>query len=100
QQAVWEAAFGQKHEAITTADQALKSSDAPGVAQTAAFALALAGDETRAQQIMNSVASNRPYDTMVQILHVPLTNAIVALNHADAAKATDLLVGGLVSSCA
>jgi tetratricopeptide (TPR) repeat protein len=93
QQAVWEAVFGQKREAIKTADQALKASDTPSVAQSAAFALVLAGEETRGQQIMNSVASKRPYDTMVQSVQVPLLNAIVALNHGDTAKAIDLLEG-------
>jgi serine/threonine protein kinase/tetratricopeptide (TPR) repeat protein len=93
QQAVWEAVFGQKREAIKTADQSLKASDSPSVAQSAAFALVLAGEETRGQQIINSTASKRPYDTMVQSVQVPLLNAIAALNHGDTAKAIDLLEG-------
>jgi len=93
QQAVWEAVYGLKHEAVKTADEALKISSAPTVAQTVAIAIALAGEDARAQQLMNSIASKRPYDTLVQSVQIPLLNAIVALNHGDHARATDLLDG-------
>jgi hypothetical protein len=90
-QAVWEAVYGLKTQAVQTANEALQSSDSPGVAQMASVTYALCGDDKRAQQITNALASKRPYDTLVQNVHVPWLNALVELNHDQAAKAMDLL---------
>jgi tetratricopeptide (TPR) repeat protein len=90
-QAAWEAVFGLKQQAIQTANQALKSSDSTSVAQMAAIALALAGDETHARQVMNGVAAKRPYDTLVQNVQMPWLQALIQFNHGDNAKAMDLL---------
>ena len=90
-QAVWEAVYGLKQQAVQTANEALKISDSPMVAQSASIALALGGDEKRAQQTMNAVAAQRPYDTFVQNVDMPWLNAMIHLNHGDGAKANDLL---------
>jgi serine/threonine protein kinase/tetratricopeptide (TPR) repeat protein len=90
-QAVWEAAFGLRQEAIKTANQALHASDSPSVASDAATTFVLTGEDAKGQQIIERVALARPYDTEVQNVVVPLINALVALNHGDTAKATDLL---------
>jgi ATP/maltotriose-dependent transcriptional regulator MalT len=58
---------------------------------SAAFAHVLSGDENKAQQIMGTVASARPYDTYIQNVEMPLLNAIVQLNHGNHAQAIDLL---------
>jgi len=91
QEAVWESLFGLHQQAITTADIALKNSDSPKAAVSAAFAHVLSGDENKAQQIMGTVASARPYDTYIQNVEMPLLNAIVQLNHGNHAQAIDLL---------
>jgi tetratricopeptide (TPR) repeat protein/predicted Ser/Thr protein kinase len=91
QEAVWEALFGLRQQAMTTADTALKNSDSPKAAVSAAFAHVLSGDENKAQQIMGTVASARPYDTYIQNVEMPLLNAIIQLNHGNHAQAIDLL---------
>jgi len=90
-QAVWEAAYGLKQPAVQTAAEALQVSDSASVAQSATIALALSGEEKRAQQAMDAVAAKRPYDTFVQNVDVPWLNALIQLNHGDTAKANDLL---------
>jgi len=91
QEAVWEALFGLRQQAVSTADLALKNSSAPGVAVNAAFAHVLSGDEAKAQQIMGAVASARPFDTFIQNVEMPLLNALIQLNHGNHAQAIDLL---------
>jgi len=91
QQAVWDALFGLRQQALTTADLALKNSNSPKVSVNAAFAHVLSGDEAKAQQIMGGVASARPFDTFIQNVEMPLLNAIIQLNHGNHAQAIDLL---------
>jgi serine/threonine protein kinase/Flp pilus assembly protein TadD len=91
QEAMWEAMFGMRAQAIATANEVLQMSDSPGVTENAAFALVLSGEEARAQRVMEGVAASRPYDTMVQNVEMPLLRAMVALNHGNHAQAIDLL---------
>ena len=91
QEAVWEALFGLRPQAMSTADMALKNSSSPSVAVNAAFAHALSGDEAKAQQIMGTVAGARPFDTFIQNVEMPLLNALIQLNHGNHAQAIDLL---------
>jgi eukaryotic-like serine/threonine-protein kinase len=91
QEAMWEAMYGLRQSAITTANQVLQTSDSPNVTENAAFALVLSGEEARAQRVMEGVAASRPYDTMVQNVEMPLLRAIIALNHDNHAQAIDLL---------
>ena len=91
QQALWEAVFGLKQEAIETADRVLRASGSPNVDVNVAMALVLAGENAKGEEIANRLAASRPYDALVQNVLVPLINALVALNHGDTAKATDLL---------
>ena len=90
-QSVWDAMFGLREEAITTADLALKNSDSPRVAVDGAFAHVLSGDEVKAKKIMDGVAAARPYDTFVQNVEMPLLNSLIQCNHDNPAQAIDLL---------
>jgi tetratricopeptide (TPR) repeat protein len=91
QQAVWEAIFGLKQEAIETAARVLKASDSPNVDVKVAIALVVAGANAKGEEIAARLAASRPYDASVQNVFVPLISALAALNKGDTAKATDLL---------
>jgi eukaryotic-like serine/threonine-protein kinase len=47
-------------------------------------------------KIANAAALQRPFDTLVQFVQIPSVKAVVALNHAQAAKAIDLMAGATV----
>jgi Flp pilus assembly protein TadD len=96
QQAVWEAAFGFHSQAIESVNLALKDAHSPSVVINGSYALVLAGEEDRALKLASDLAAQRPYDTLVQYVFVPLIKAMVALNHKQPAKAIDLLDGAMV----
>ncbi len=96
QEAVEEAVLGLRAEAMEHAAQGLKGSNSPGVLLNAALALALLGEENRALKLADDVAKRRPYDTLVQLVTVPLIKAVVELNHGNPAKAIDLLDTAMV----
>ena len=56
----------------------------------AAFALALAGDSTRAQALANDLGKGFPEDTLVRFTYVPAIRALLAL-HREPLKAIELL---------
>jgi serine/threonine protein kinase/tetratricopeptide (TPR) repeat protein len=96
QEAVYEAMFENRARALERSATALKASTSPGVKLNAAMALALVGEENRALSLLNEVASERPYDTLVQSVAAPVVRAIIELNHKNTAKAMDLLDGAMV----
>jgi tetratricopeptide (TPR) repeat protein len=96
QEAVMEAVFENKTRAREVAGQALQKSQSPNVMLAAAGTFALLGDEQKALKFAEDVAAQRPYDTLVQFVAVPLVKAQVELNHGNAAKAIDLLNGAMV----
>src|SRR5207244_786893 len=65
QQAVWEAVFGFRSQALAAANQAIKDFQSEKVAPNVAVVLALQGEEDRALKIVNDLAAQRPYDTIV-----------------------------------
>jgi tetratricopeptide (TPR) repeat protein len=91
QEAVWEALFGLRQQAIADADSVGKTSNSPAVQEDAAFAYALSGEEAKAQKVMNGIGAARPYDTYVQNVQMPLLHALIQLNHGNSAQAIDLL---------
>jgi Flp pilus assembly protein TadD/predicted Ser/Thr protein kinase len=95
-QALVEAVFLDKAHAVDDVEQASKLSDSSKVALNSATALALSGDDRRAQKLADDVARQRPYDTLVQFAYVPLINAQIDLNHGNTAKAINLLDGAMV----
>jgi predicted Zn-dependent protease len=57
----------------------------------AAFALALAKDSSRSETLADDLAKRFPEDTSVRFSYLPALRAMLALNHGDHAKASDLL---------
>jgi predicted Zn-dependent protease len=76
--------------------QALKMSNSPSVALNAAITLAIAGEDKKAAKLVDEVARQRPYDTLVQFVSVPLVKAQIEINHGNPAKAIDLLDGAML----
>ena len=91
QQADLEALVGNRTRAVTWASEALKLSNSPPVETSAAFALAIAGEEKRALSLSRDVSRRRPNDTMAQFVDVPLIRTLIELQHSETAKAIDLL---------
>jgi serine/threonine protein kinase/tetratricopeptide (TPR) repeat protein len=91
QKAVGAAVLGRKALFLQSEDQALKTSSAPNVALKVAFMLAYMGEDSRALKLADEVGKQRPYDTLVQFVSVPMVRAQVELNHNNPAKAIDLL---------
>jgi eukaryotic-like serine/threonine-protein kinase len=94
--AVWEGVLGFNSQAAEDANEALKISTSLGVRTNAGFAFALGGQDDRALKIANDIATERPYDTIVQYVDVPQLKALVELRHGQTAKAMDLLDGAMV----
>ncbi|MBV9574372.1 MAG: hypothetical protein JOY93_09985, partial [Acidobacteriales bacterium] len=96
QQAMFEAILGDKARAIDDAGRALKGSVSADVVINAAIAMAFARDDQRALKLADDVARQRPYDTRIQAVQLPLIKAQLELNHGKAAAALDLLDGAMV----
>ncbi len=89
--ALWNAFFGNAPEARQSALAALELSTERYVEYSAAFALAVAGDSSRAQTIANDLEWRFNDDTGVRFSYMPAIRARLALNHAEPAKAIELL---------
>ena len=86
-----EAFFGNAHAAKQGATEALALAKDREVQFGAAFALALSGDSSRAQTLANDLERNFPEDTAVRFNYMPSLRAVLALNHGEPVKATELL---------
>ena len=89
--ALWEGFFGNGPAAKRSALAARQLSNGREVEYGAAFALALAGDSSRAQSLANDLERRFPEDTSVRFSYLPALRALLALNHGEAAKALELL---------
>ncbi len=89
--AVTEAFFGYAAEARQSAKAALALSDGRDTAYGAAFALALAGEPTRAQAIADGLEKRFGEDTIVKFTYAPALRALAALKNGEPQKAIDLL---------
>ena len=96
QQAVVEAIAGLRSLAVEDADFVLKSPHNHNALVSAASALAVAGEDQRALKLINDLAAQRPYDTLVQNVNLPMIRAIVEMNHDHPKEAIDLLDGAMV----
>jgi eukaryotic-like serine/threonine-protein kinase len=96
QEALVEAIFLDKSRALDDVKQSLKMSDSPNVVLNAATTLAIAGEDKKASKLVDDVARQRPYDTLVQFVSVPLVKAQIEINHGNPAKAIDLLDGAMI----
>ena len=89
--ALREAFFGNGPEAGRRATAALELSKDREVEYGAAFALALAGDSSRAQALTNDLERRFPEDTSVRFAYLPELRALLALERGDPSKSIDLL---------
>jgi tetratricopeptide (TPR) repeat protein len=83
--------FGYPKQATEAANAALSISQGYLTKLSAANALAVAGDNTKALALASEVEKQRPDNTLVQNVSVPFVQAVVALNGGKASKAIDLL---------
>jgi serine/threonine protein kinase/tetratricopeptide (TPR) repeat protein len=86
-----DALFGDKNRAASEAAAALAISTSPEVTVTSAEIAALAGDEGQARRLMKDVGQRRPLDTRFQSVLIPVVQAILLMNHGDAARAIETL---------
>ncbi|HST10202.1 MAG TPA: protein kinase [Terriglobales bacterium] len=96
QRAAWEALAGFRPQAQQAANRALQASPSPHTALNAAISLALLRENDRALKIADDNALERPYDTLVQFVTIPIVKAVVLMNQAQPEKAIDLLDGAMV----
>jgi eukaryotic-like serine/threonine-protein kinase len=89
--AVWEAMFGNAPAARSIAMSALGLSKGHDVEYSAAFALALSGDSSRALALADDLGRRFPEGTSVQFNYLPTLRAILALNRHEPEKAVELL---------
>jgi eukaryotic-like serine/threonine-protein kinase len=82
-----EALFGNRGFARKEASEALGRSRGRDVEGVAAVALALAGDDGRAQALADDLAKRFPESTLVQKNYLPSIRAQLALNRMDVARA-------------
>ncbi len=91
EEAAVEAGFGYKAEAVKGAGEALTTTLNPAHTFFAAWALAIAGDEAKAQRVMSDQVEQSPENTFVQFVNVPDIQAVVETNRGEAAKAIETL---------
>lgn len=68
--------------------------DSPDVAILSAEIAALAGGEAQAHRLIEDVSRRRPLDTRFQTMLIPVVQAILFMNHGEAAKAIEVLKAG------
>lgn len=76
-----EALFGNLALARHQADAALELSTGRDVQFEASLVLAMTGDDTRAQALLNDLGKRYPEDTIVQFKELPTVRAQLAMNH-------------------
>jgi len=81
-----EAIVGNRNEAISRANEALRAYRTFNIMWNAAVALAAAGEQQRAMSLAAEIQRTRPNDTIAQNVAVPMTHAIVSLHPSGSAK--------------
>jgi len=94
-EALAEANVGDYERARRASAEALAVSTGPDVVPHVALALALSGDSARASQIANKLAYDRPIDTEVQYIRIPLVKAAIALGQNSPNEAIDILAASM-----
>ncbi len=85
---------GDKNKSVSQATAALALADSPDVAILSAEIAALAGNEPQARHWIEDVSRRRPLDTKFQTMLIPVVQAILFMNHDEAAKAIEVLQAG------
>jgi len=88
---VYEAVYGNADAAKRDAEAALKLSSGRDVEYSAGFALALAGEYARTQELANDLEKRFQEDTFVRFSYLPTLRGLLALHKNDTAKALDAL---------
>jgi serine/threonine protein kinase/tetratricopeptide (TPR) repeat protein len=96
QEAIFEATVLNRARASDDLAQASKGALSPYNVVTSAVTWALIGDDKKSEKQVSDLAQQRPYDTFVQSIAVPVVKAQIELNHGNSAKAIDLLDSALV----
>jgi len=90
-QAGWEAIYEQRQAAIEHATAALQLSQTLNVSDNAAVALAVAGQDHKALEVLSPFLKQRPDNTLLHQVAFPALQAITELNRGNAGKALELL---------
>ncbi len=85
---------GDKKKSLSQANAAVALANTPDVAIAAAEIAALAADDAQARHWIEDVNRRRPLDTRFQTMLIPVVQAILFINHGEAAKAIDVLKAG------
>lgn len=89
--ALWEAFFGNAPAARGRAMAARELSKQLYVEYGVAFALALSGDSSQSQTLVDDLERRFGEDTSARFSYMPALRALLALNHGEPAKAIELL---------
>ena len=89
--ALREAFVGNASEARRSATATLDLAKTRDVEYGAAVALALAGDSSRVETIVNDLETRFPQDTSVRSTYAPTLRALLALNHGEPSRAIEQL---------
>lgn len=89
--AVREALFGNVSLARKRAEDAIDLSKSRDVEYGVIFALALSGDSSRSQPLIDELSKRFPEDTVVQFTYLPVLRALLALNRNQPADAVEML---------
>jgi eukaryotic-like serine/threonine-protein kinase len=85
------AMFGDSRQAIETCNAALALAPSFNARGYVAQVLAFAGENKKTLDLTSLEAHERPDDTLIQAVYVPVKQATVALNTSDAKKALELM---------
>jgi serine/threonine protein kinase/tetratricopeptide (TPR) repeat protein len=85
---------GDKNKSISQATAAVALADSPDVVILSAEIAALASNEAQARHWTDDVNRRLPLDTRFQTMYIPSVQAILFINHGEAAKAIDVLKAG------
>ena len=88
---LFEALAGDREAAVRDADAALKQSQAPTVLLAVADIYARAGEDAKAEPLVQRALKERPDNLSIKSVSAPGVRALLAMNHHDAAKALDLM---------
>jgi eukaryotic-like serine/threonine-protein kinase len=89
--ALWDAFFGNGLQARRSAMAALHLGNNREVTYGVAFALALSGDSSQSQTLVNDLEKQFPEDTSVRFNYVPAVRGLIAINQGVPSKAIELL---------
>jgi tetratricopeptide (TPR) repeat protein len=86
-----QAIFHDQKQALEMSNAAIKRAKGYKTQLLAAVALALAGENKKAQELAHDWETARPDDTLVQTVSVPLVQAAISMNSGNGGKAIEIL---------